>query len=64
MMKMQRNSIHFSSAIRPHSHPLLALREGEVAGVEGGPAPKERCLLPLGRQKEDGAGGHSVLACK
>ena len=37
-----------------HLHPrhLLALREGGVAGVEGGLAPKERCLPPRGRQKE------------
>ena len=35
----------------PHHH-LLALREGGVAGVEGGLAPKERCLPPPGRQKE------------
>ena len=40
----------------PHHHPLLALREGGVAGVEGGPAPKDRCLPPPGRQKKDGDG--------
>ena len=47
----------------PHPHPFLALREGGVAGVEGGLAPKERCLPPPGRQKEDAAGGQDVLAC-
>ena len=40
----------------PHPHHLLALREGGVAGVEGGLAPKERCLPPPGRQKEGGSG--------
>ena len=39
----------------PYFHPLLALREGGVAGVEGGLAPKERCLPPPGRQKEGGS---------
>ena len=39
----------------PHPHHLLALREGGVAGVEGGLAPKERCLPPPGRQKEGGS---------
>ena len=39
----------------PYFHPLLALREGGVAGVEGGLAPKERCLSPPGRQKEGGS---------
>ena len=47
----------------PQPHPPLTLREGGVAGVEGGPAPKERCLPPPGRQKEDAAGGQDVLAC-
>ena len=39
----------------PHSHFFLALREGGVAGVEGGLAPKERCLPSPGRQKEGGS---------
>ena len=39
----------------PHPHHLLALREGGVAGVEGGLAPEERCLPSLGRQKEGGS---------
>ena len=41
--------------VHPHPHPFLALREGGVAGVEGGLAPKERCLPPPGRQKEGGS---------
>ena len=44
-----------SRYFHPHPHPLLALREGGVAGVEGGLAPKERCLPPPGRQKEGGS---------
>ena len=45
----------------PHpSHFILALREGGVAGVEGGLAPKGRCLPPPERQNEDGSCGHGV----
>ena len=36
----------------PHPHPLLALREGGAAGVEGGLATEERCLPSPERQKE------------
>ena len=46
----------------PSSPSLLAFREGGVAGVEGGLAPKARCPSPSGAP--DGVGdGWSRCAC-